>query len=57
LLHSHGNQPFTRSESITIPEDVEIVIVRGHDMKHGYGGQAMRVDLGTGEIEVVADRE
>lgn len=51
LLHSHGNQPFTRSETFPIPPDVSIVIVRGHDMLHGHGGQSMRVDLNTGEVE------
>ncbi len=59
LLHSHGNQPFTRSATITIPEGVEEVIVRGHDMTHGYGGQGMRVDLQTGATTIVpstADR-
>ncbi|NIS80958.1 MAG: hypothetical protein GTO14_12280 [Anaerolineales bacterium] len=48
LLHSHGTQEFTRSETITIPSSVTTVIVRGHDMRHGYGGQAMRVDLASG---------
>lgn len=57
LLHSHGNQPFTRSETISIPAGVQVVIVRGHDMQHGYGGQAMRVDLLTGEVEAIQDRD
>jgi hypothetical protein len=51
LLHSHGNQPFARSETISIPQDVTEVIVRAHDMLHGHGGQSMRVDLQTGIVE------
>ncbi len=48
LVHEHGTQPFTRSETIEIPAGIETVIVRGHDMRHGCGGQAMQVDLSTG---------
>lgn len=47
LLHSHGTQPFTRSHTIEVPPEVQRVIVRGHDMVHGYGGQAMEVDMVT----------
>lgn len=49
LLHAHGTQEFTRSEQITIPSDVTHVVVRGHDQTHGYGGQAMVIELKTGE--------
>jgi hypothetical protein len=48
LTHSHGTQAFTRSEIITIPANVTVVIVRGHDMQHGYGGQSMRIDMQSG---------
>ncbi|MFW6181317.1 MAG: hypothetical protein ACOC8N_06165 [Spirochaetota bacterium] len=51
LLHSHGTAPFTRSKTIAIPAGVKVVVVRGHDMVHGFGGQAARVDLDTGEVE------
>lgn len=51
LLHAHSNAPFTRSTPVTIPTQVNNVIIRGHDMLHGYGGQAMRVNLSTGEAE------
>lgn len=57
LLHSHGNEPFTRSATIDIPAGVERVIVRGHDRQHGFGGQAMQVDLTTGRTTPVADHE
>lgn len=49
LTHAHGNQPFTRSLTIEIPAGIAIVIVRGHDMQHAFGGQSMRVNLQTGE--------
>ena len=48
LLHPHSEQPFTRSETIEIPNDVDCVVVRGHDEVHGYGGQAMLVPIATG---------
>ncbi|CCQ33101.1 conserved hypothetical protein [Halorhabdus tiamatea SARL4B] len=49
LLHAHANQPFARSETIEIPEDVSCVVVRGHDQTHGYGGLAMLISLTSGE--------
>jgi hypothetical protein len=60
LLHAHGTRAFTRSETIAVPEGVTRVVVRGHDQTHGYGGQAMVVDLTSGETRVVrqgAERE
>ena len=49
LLHAHeNNQPFERSETIEIPDDVTCVVVRGHDQTHGYGGRAVVVNLDTG---------
>jgi len=47
LLHPHENeQPFTRSQSgIVIPEGVEHVIVRAHDLVDGWGGKVVVVDL------------
>ncbi|KAB1195998.1 MULTISPECIES: hypothetical protein [Haloferax] len=50
LLHAHGTQEFTRSETIAIPEETTCVVVRGHDQTHGYGGQAMLVNLETGTM-------
>ncbi len=50
LAHSHGTTPFTRSATILIPQGVDLVIVRGHDMEHGFGGQAALVNMTTGEI-------
>ena len=49
LLHAHeSNQPFERSETIEIPDDVTCVVVRGHDQTHGYGGRAVVVNLDSG---------
>jgi len=53
LTHAHGTQPFTRSHRITIPEGVLFVVIRGHDQTHGYGGQALVVNLETGAMEKV----
>jgi hypothetical protein len=53
LLHPHSRQPFTRSESIEVPDDVTCVVVRGHDETHGYGGQAMLVNLDSGATRAV----
>ncbi|SEL60519.1 hypothetical protein [Haloferax larsenii] len=50
LLHAHSTREFTRSETISIPEETTCVVVRGHDQTHGYGGQAMLVNLETGEV-------
>lgn len=53
LLHAHSTAPFTRSETIDIPDGVSCVIVRGHDQIHEYGGQAMLVDVETGATRAV----
>ena len=55
LSHAHSTAPFERSnrEAYEVPEDVTCVVVRGHDQTHGYGGQAMLVDLESGETGAV----
>jgi hypothetical protein len=53
LLHAHSTDPFTRSETIEVPEGTTCVVVRGHDQTHGYGGQTMTVDVGSGETAIV----
>jgi hypothetical protein len=45
LLHAHSTAPFTRSETVAVPDDVDCVVVRGHDQTHGYGGRAALVSL------------
>lgn len=51
--HAHGSDPFTRSETVSVPEDVECVVVRGHDQTHEYGGRAVILHLPTGKRRVV----
>ena len=53
LLHAHADQPFTRSDTVAVPDDVTCVVVRGHDQTHGYGGQAAVVTLPDGGVEFV----
>lgn len=53
LRHSHGTREFTRSESVRLPDGVTCLVVRGHDRTHGFGGQAMVVNLETEETTPV----
>lgn len=48
LHHPHVNeQPFTRSLSgVEIGAEISSVVIRAHDLVHGYGGQEMTVELG-----------
>jgi hypothetical protein len=45
LAHPHvDEQPFTRSlAGVKIPEDIDAVTVRAHDLVHGYGGKTVKV--------------
>lgn len=47
LAHPHEQeQPFTRSQSnITIPAELQEIIVRARCTVHGYGGHEVRIDL------------
>ena len=47
LAHPHVNeQPFTRSlANVKIPRDLVEVVVRAHDLEHGYGGKEFVVKL------------
>ena len=46
LFHPHENeQPFTRSQTISIPRDIKTVIVRAHDIVDGFGGKEMLISL------------
>lgn len=53
LTHPHGTREFTRSATVSIPDDVDCVVVRGHDQTHGYGGQAMLFALDSGTTRTV----
>jgi len=48
LAHAHGTREFTRSATVSVPDDVECVVVRGHDQTHAYGGQAAVVSVASG---------
>jgi hypothetical protein len=56
LMHAHSTAPFTRSETIPVPDDTACVVVRGHDQTHGYGGQVMTVAVPGGATRTVAQR-
>ena len=45
VLHDHANeQPFTRRQSdLTSPNGVDVVVVEGRDLVHGYGGGTVEV--------------
>lgn len=47
LLHPHVNeQPFTRSQSgIEIPQGVQRIIVKAHDLLDGFGGDEVVIDM------------
>ena len=47
LLHDHANeQPFTRSfDGLSIPDDVEVIVVEGRDLEHGWGGETVEVEV------------
>jgi hypothetical protein len=53
LTHPHGTREFTRSATVTVPDGTTCVVVRGHDETHGYGGQAMLVNVETGAVRAV----
>ena len=53
LRHAHSTAPFTRSETITVPDNVGCVVVRGHDQTHEYGGQAMTVAVPGGATRAI----
>ncbi len=47
LAHPHDDeQPFTRSQGgVAVPPGVKQVIIRAHDLVHGYGGKEMTADI------------
>ncbi len=46
LMHPHvDEQPFTRTQRVTIPDGVAEVTVRAYDSRHGFGGRTVRVRL------------
>jgi len=53
LAHPHGTREFTRSATVVVPDGTTCVVVRGHDETHGYGGQAMLVNVDSGATTAV----
>lgn len=47
LFHDHADeQPFTRDmHGVKVPAGVRSVVVEARDLKHGYGGKTVVVDL------------
>ena len=47
LAHPHDNeQPFTRSlANVKIPDGLTEVVIRAHDLVHGYGGKELVVGI------------
>ncbi len=44
LTHDHASeQPFTRQETVVIPDDVDEITVEGRDQVSGYGGDTVTV--------------
>lgn len=48
LYHPHVNeQPFTRSLSgFHIPNNMKIIFVEAHDLKHGWSPDKVKIDMG-----------
>lgn len=46
LGHDHANeQPFTRSTSVDIPEDIDVVYIEGRDQVNGWNGERFELVL------------
>jgi hypothetical protein len=46
LMHPHVNeQPFTRSQTISIPKNVNQVTIRAYDLVHQFGGKELSIDI------------
>ncbi len=46
LQHPHvDEQPFTRSLSVKIPQQITTVFIEAHDKKHGWSSRRLKIDL------------
>ena len=46
LLHPHINErPFTRSQTIAIPKNINQVTIRAYDLVHKFGGKELTIDI------------
>jgi hypothetical protein len=52
-LGEHQTARFTLSATVTLPRDVTCVVVRAHDQTHGFGGQAIVVNVESRAQRVV----
>ena len=49
LMHPHINeQPFTRSHTISLPENINRVTIRAYDLIHKFGGKELTIDINKG---------
>ncbi len=49
LLHPHINeQPFTRTQTISLPENINQVTIRAYDLIHKFGGKEITLDIKKG---------
>jgi hypothetical protein len=49
LLHPHVNeQPFTRTQTISLPENINQVTIRAYDLVHEFGGKELTLDIKKG---------
>jgi hypothetical protein len=50
LRHPHINeQPFTRSLTVTIPDDINQVTIRAYDLIHEFGGKELTLKINKEE--------
>lgn len=50
LAHDHATeQPFTRQQTVTIPDGIETVTVEGRDLANGYGGKTAAAEVPAAE--------
>ena len=46
LYHPHvDEQPFTRSQTLAVPRDLDHVLIEAHDKVHGYARRRFRLNL------------
>lgn len=50
LLHPHvDEQPFMRSHTISLPENINRVTIRAYDLIHKFGGKEITIDINKGK--------
>ena len=56
LTHAHGTVEFTRSQQINIG-DTQMLVVRGYDQIHEFGGQIIILNISSGISEKIEQGE